>query len=156
MKPTYDRLTVIIESVCGEHLNEEYAELARQAAAALARNRPSPLLSGKPESWACGIVYALGQINFLSDKSQTPHIRLEDLCHLFGVSPATGAAKAKVVRDSLKMHHLDWHWMLPSRREENSMAWMISVNGLICDARSLPREIQEEAFRKGYIPYVPE
>jgi hypothetical protein len=29
------------------------------------------------------------------------------------------------------------------------------VNGLIVDARSLPRPMQEEAFRKGLIPYVP-
>ena len=35
------------------------------------------------------------------------------------------------------------------------MAWMISVNGFIVDARRLKREVQEEAFRKGLIPYVP-
>ena len=35
------------------------------------------------------------------------------------------------------------------------MAWMIQVNGLIADARQLPREIQEAAFRKGLIPYIP-
>ena len=33
---------------------------------------------------------------------------------------------------------------------------MIQVNGLIADARHLPREIQEEAFRKGLIPYIPD
>jgi hypothetical protein len=32
---------------------------------------------------------------------------------------------------------------------------MITVNGLIIDARSAPRHIQEEAFRKGLIPYIP-
>ena len=36
------------------------------------------------------------------------------------------------------------------------MAWMIMVNGLIVDARYLPREIQEVACRKGLIPYVPD
>lgn len=35
------------------------------------------------------------------------------------------------------------------------MAWLISVNGLIIDARSAPREVQEIAFRKGVIPYLP-
>jgi hypothetical protein len=35
------------------------------------------------------------------------------------------------------------------------MAWMIMVNGLIVDARSLPRLIQEEAYAKGLIPYIP-
>src|SRR3990172_3068436 len=39
--------------------------------------------------------------------------------------------------------------------EENPMAWMISVDGLIVDVRHAPRPIQEEAFRKGLIPYLP-
>lgn len=36
------------------------------------------------------------------------------------------------------------------------MAWMISFNGLIIDARSLPPEIQQMAYEKGLIPYLPE
>lgn len=40
--------------------------------------------------------------------------------------------------------------------DQNPMAWMIQVNGLIADARRLPREVHEEAFREGLIPYVPE
>jgi hypothetical protein len=35
------------------------------------------------------------------------------------------------------------------------MAWMIQVNDLILDARNLPRDMQEAAFRKGLIPYIP-
>jgi hypothetical protein len=35
------------------------------------------------------------------------------------------------------------------------MAWMISVNGFIVDARRLSREIQEVAYEKGLIPYIP-
>ena len=35
------------------------------------------------------------------------------------------------------------------------MAWMIQVNGFVVDARRLKREVQEEAFRKGLIPYIP-
>ena len=36
------------------------------------------------------------------------------------------------------------------------MVWMIEVNGFVIDARFLKREIQEEALRKGLIPYIPE
>ncbi len=35
------------------------------------------------------------------------------------------------------------------------MVWLIQVNGLIVDARQVSREIQEEAFRRGLIPYLP-
>ena len=36
------------------------------------------------------------------------------------------------------------------------MPWMIQVNGFLLDARYVRREIQEEALRKGLIPYIPE
>jgi hypothetical protein len=38
---------------------------------------------------------------------------------------------------------------------DNLLVWMIQVNGFVIDARHAPREIQEEAFRKGLIPYIP-
>jgi len=31
----------------------------------------------------------------------------------------------------------------------------VTVNGLLVDARHLPRPLQEEAYRKGLIPYLP-
>jgi hypothetical protein len=36
------------------------------------------------------------------------------------------------------------------------MAWMIEINGFLVDARLLKREFQEQALRKGLIPYLPE
>jgi hypothetical protein len=32
---------------------------------------------------------------------------------------------------------------------------MVAVNGLIVDVRQMPRVVQEEAYRKGIIPYIP-
>lgn len=155
MREKFDAIVTLTDNVCQEHLNEEYAQLARQATAALCRKRPSPLSSGRVDSWACGIVYALGFVNFLFDKSQEPHMSAAELCAAFGVAKGTGAAKSKAVRDALGMTQLDPNWYLPSKMDDNVLAWMISVNGLIVDARSLPLEIQEIAYEKGLIPYVP-
>ncbi|MBF0551338.1 MAG: hypothetical protein HQK60_12475 [Deltaproteobacteria bacterium] len=155
MKPIYDAIVSLTDEVCNKHLNEEYAKLARQAAAALARKRLSPLLQGKVESWACGIVYALGFVNFLFDKSQKPHMSATELCKAFGLSAGTGASKSKAVRDTLDMVQMDPNWCLPSRIDNNFFAWTITVDGLPMDARSLPVELQEVAYRKGLIPYIP-
>jgi hypothetical protein len=40
--------------------------------------------------------------------------------------------------------------------DQNPLAWMISIDGFVLDARHVPRHIQEEAFQKGLIPYIPE
>ncbi len=151
-------LRVIIEMIdqfCREHLNDEYAVLCRKLAEKLARKRPSPLLSGSPNTWASGIVRTVGWVNFLHDKSQTPYMRLSDIDAGFGISESTGAAKLAAIRKMLRIHQLDPNWTLPSRLDDNPMVWMLEVNGFLVDVRRAPREVQEIAFKKGLIPYIP-
>lgn len=155
MRPLYDEITGFTDAVCRDHLDEEYAALARKLAATLARKRPSPLVTGRVKTWAAGILYTLGRVNFLFDKSQTPHMRADELCQICGVSPSTASAKAKAIEDLLDIGIMDPKWSRPSKLDDNLMAWMIQVNGFIIDARTAPLAIQEEAFRKGLIPYIP-
>jgi hypothetical protein len=155
LRPIYDQIIAITDAFCHSHLNQEYAQMSRKLAAALSRKRPSPLVRGKVETWACGIVYAIGSVNFLSDKSFEPYMRMDDLCALMGVSKSTGANKAGEIRKLFGMYQFNPNWTLPSLMDQNPMAWMIMVNGLIVDARYAPREVQEEAYRKGLIPYIP-
>jgi hypothetical protein len=145
----------LIDQFCKEHLNEEYAELCRKMAEKLARKRPSPLLHGSPNAWASGIVRAVGGVNFLHDKSQTPYMRSTDIDHYLGTSPSSGGAKLAAIRKMLKLHQLDPNWTLPSRLEDNPMVWMLQVNGFMVDVRHASREVQEIAFNKGLIPYIP-
>jgi hypothetical protein len=145
----------LIEQFCKEHLNEEYAVVCRKMAEKLARKRPSPLLSGSPNAWASGIVRAVGGVNFLHDKSQTPYMRSTDIDRYLGTSPSSGAAKLAAIRKMLKMHPLDPTWTLPSRMDDNPMVWILQVNGLMMDIRLASREAQEIAFKEGLIPYIP-
>ena len=69
-------LSKITDAFCQEFLNEEYAELCRNLAMALARKRPSPLFRGRLATWASGIVRTIAWVNFLHDPSQTPHLKL--------------------------------------------------------------------------------
>ncbi len=54
-----------------------------------------------------------------------------------------------------KIYQFDPNWTLPSRLGDNPLVWMLEVNGLMMDVRYAPREVQEIAFRKGLIPYIP-
>jgi len=145
----------LIDQFCKEHLNEEYAVLCRKLAEKLGRKRPSPLLHGSPNAWASGIVRAVGGINFLHDKSQTPYMRATDIDHYLGTSPSSGAAKLAAIRKMFRMHPFDHEWTLPSRMEDNPLIWMVEINGLPMDIRHAPRQLQEIAFNKGLIPYIP-
>ena len=67
-------ITGLVKSFCNKYLNEEYAELSVKLTTKVARKRPSPLISGKENSWAAGIIHAIGSTNFVFDKSQKPYI----------------------------------------------------------------------------------
>jgi hypothetical protein len=113
-------------------------------------------VSGKPNTWACGIVRTIGWVNYLDDRSQMPHMKLTAIDKAFGVGESTGQGKSMLIRKMLKIRTMDPSWSLPSRIDKNPAVWMIQVNGFLVDARFLKREIQEEALRRGLIPYIPE
>ncbi len=155
MQARFDDITQFTDAFSKAHLNDEYAQFCRQLTATLCRKRPSPLLQGKVATWACGIIHALGTVNFLFDASQEPHVPASQIASYFGLSSSTMQAKSKQIRDLFDMYQFDPEWTLPSRVDQNPLIWMLEVNGLIIDVRHAPREIQEEAFRKGLIPYIP-
>ncbi len=155
LQARYDEITALTDRFCDEQLNNEYRDLSRQMAAALARKKPSPLLSGKANLWAAAIVYALGQVNFLFDRAEEPHLTPEDIGAGFGVSKRAAGDKARQIRDLLRISVWDPKWTLPSKIGSNPNAWMISIDGFIVDVRYESREVQEAAYRQGLIPYIP-
>jgi len=97
----------------------------------------------------------IGWVNFLDDSTQKPRMKMTEIDKAFGVSSGTGQAKSKAIRDLLRIQPFDLEWTLPSKAADNPMVWLIQINGLILDARFVPREVQEEAFERGLIPFIP-
>src|SRR4051794_17983438 len=97
-RPVHDTIVGLTDAFCREHLNEAYEVMCRKLVGALARKRPSPLLGGKPETWACGVVRTIGWVNFLDDRSGTPHLKLTAIDKAFGVAESTGQGKSKAIR----------------------------------------------------------
>jgi Domain of unknown function (DUF6398) len=155
LRPVVDEIVGITDSVCQAVLDEEYADLARRAVAKLARKRPSPLPSGRRATWAAGVVYALGQVNFLFDPASELWVTADQLSEALGVAKSTMGSKARQVRDLLRIDHFSPEFQRADVAAQNPLVWIIEVNGLAMDARHVPLEIQVEAFQRGLIPYIP-
>lgn len=155
LQSKFEEITARINEVCQSSLNEEYAQKSRQLVATLARKRPSPLLTGNPNTWAAAAVYTIGTVNFLFDKASKPFMKASELCQHFNLSTSTVSAKSKQIRDVLNIGVFDPDWTLPSRVETNPLIWFLSVNGILMDIRDAPLGAQIEAYNKGLIPYVP-
>jgi hypothetical protein len=152
VKPYADLILDFTDQFCAEHLDAEYAALCRRLVAKLARKRPSPLLRGELRIWAAAVIYTIGGLNFLSDRSQQPHLSTDELSALTGVPKSTMANKAKLIRDTLKITLFSFEFQRRKLIEQNPAAWLIMVDGFLVDARTTLPEIQAEARRRGLIP----
>lgn len=155
MAEKFATIMKLSDEFCAMHLNEEYRRVIQRVIGTLARKRPSPLVKGKEAVWAAAAIHAVGRVNFLDDPSQSPHCKPKVIYEFFGIGESTGQNKSREIRELLKMGPMSPEWTLPSRIADNPLVWMVQINGLIVDVRGLPIELQQMAFAKGLIPYIP-
>ena len=137
------KLLEMTATFCREYLDEDYKQLCAKLIGKMSRKRAVPFLSGRIEIWAAAVVYALGSINFLFDKSFKPFANAEDICNFFGTTKSTTSQKAKVIRDMFKMGYFDPEFSTAHTRKNSPFSNLVMINGLIVDERSLPPEVQE-------------
>lgn len=152
MHETAGQVIAVTDQVCSEHLDAEYARLARRLIGRLARKRPSPLIRGDARIWAAGVLYVLAQVNFLFDGSQSPHMTAADLAVAAGVKQTTMANKAGMINRMLNIGFYEPELTRVAMLEQHPMAWIVQVDGFLVDARHLPEDLQEEARQRGLIP----
>ncbi len=150
----FEQIMELINAFCDAHLNEDYKELCEQMAGAICRTR-MPMSGSKPASWAGGVVHAVGWVNFLHDPNQSPHMTSAQLAEGFGVSKGTMMTKSRIIRDKLDITTFDPDWCTPAMLVDNPLVWMFDVGGFLIDIRDTPRQVQEEAYREGLIPFIP-
>ena len=154
VKQAFTTIVKLTDAFCETYLNEDYRQLCQEMAVELCA-AGLPVDRGRPASWASGIVHAVGWVNFLQDPKLSPHMTSAQVAEGFGVSQGTMMAKSRVIRDELDLMQLDPGWCLPALLKDNPLVWMLEVNGFIMDIRMTPREVQEEAYRLGLIPFIP-
>jgi hypothetical protein len=133
-------IVALTTPICLKHLNQEYADLSRKATHHLCQNKAARLTRGKPKSWAAAIVYALAQLNFLSDCSIEPCMAMGDLCRLFGVSQQTASNKAREIRELLNMTPFQNSWTTQAVLDMAARPWMEMVDTFLMETGTLPPE----------------
>ena len=155
IRPRVEAIFAITDPFSAGHLDAEYGALLRKLVGKLARKRPSPLARGDLRIWAAAAIHALGIVNFLFDPSQRPHLSVDQLSKLTGVPKSTMAGKSKLIRDLLRITRLDVEFCREAMLDANPLAWMVLINGLPVDVRTMPPAVQDELWRLGLIPRRP-
>ncbi|WP_411170564.1 DUF6398 domain-containing protein [Clostridium sp. MB05] len=112
----YLEIMSAIEEVCKKSLNKKYLFLAENLCKEICKLETTSINKGKANSWACGIVHALGLKNGLFTNKTEINIKAGDLYKIFNVSSSTGLSKSKEVRSLIDIE--DEKWLLTSLKSE--------------------------------------
>lgn len=143
-KEKEQELIELVSDFCQEKLNEEYKQLCIELVQKLGRKRNVPFMTGKMEIWAAAVIYTIGNLNFLFDKSFEPYIPSSDIHNYFGTKSSTVGAKSKLIRDMLKLDRVFNNEFATGRMiESNPFNQFVMVDDMILPIESLPEEYQQ-------------
>ena len=120
-----DEIAQLIQQFCSASLNEEFLDVCMHVLKKLSRKRPSPLVSGKERTWACGIVYAIASNNFVFDRSQDYYMTAQNIADGFGLSTSTAQNQAYKISKLLKINYFTPEYVIESLR--NDKKGLISI-----------------------------
>ena len=138
-----EKLIELTRTFCSEKLNEEYIQLCEKLIKKMGRKREIPFMRGKLEIWAAAVIYAIGSINFLFDKSTQPYVSSQEINQFFGTNSSTVGQKASLIRDMLNMNYFDREFSTNDMKEKNPFNEMVFIDGFIMPINNLPEEYQK-------------
>ena len=128
---------------CRQKLDDDYFQLCEKLIKKLGRKRDVPFQSGKIEIWAAAVVYAIGSINFLFDKSFEPYMSAEQIGEYFDTKISTVSNKARQIKDMFNMWHFSPEFSTQKMIVDNPFNKMVVVDGFIVPLDSNPEDLQE-------------
>jgi hypothetical protein len=137
------KLLALTSSFCAQKLDDDYSQLCQKLILKLGRKREVPFKGGKIEIWAAAVVYTIGSINFLFDKSFEPYVTAEEICNYFGTKKSTVSNKARQIKDMFKMGYFDSDFSTQNMKENNPFNDLVMVNGIMVHLSSIPEDLQE-------------
>lgn len=135
-------------------INEEYADLSEKMIKKLGRKRDITFARGKSEIWATAVVHAIGNINFLYDKTFLPFSSLDKICAHFNTNKSTVGSKAGEIRKLLNLAPFDSEFSTKHLLENNPFDELeMTQDGFIIPKNSQPGlfdELEEDEFEEYY------
>ncbi len=138
------KLLEITGTFCAQKLDEEYFHLCEKLIKKLGRKRDVPFQRGKIEIWAAAVVYAIGSINFLFDKSFKPYITSDQINAYFNTKNSTVSNKAREIKDMFNLSYYDPEFSIQKMVDSNPFNNMVMVDGFIVPLNTLPDDLQQK------------
>ncbi len=132
----------LIGTFCVQKLDADYNELCEKLILKMGRKRDVPFQRGKIEIWAAAVVYAIGSINFLFDKSFEPYMTAGEISDYFGTKSTTVSSKAKQIKDMFDLWYFNPEFSTQHMNSTSPFNDLVMMDGFIVPISSIPAELQ--------------
>jgi transposase-like protein len=143
-QPRFQEIVALTDRFCVEHLTDEYLFVCRLLATDIFQH-DAPVERGKAESWACGIVHIIAQVNYLMFQDSDPRLAAEQIHNAFGVSSGTMYKWSRQIREGMQISDVDERFIVPSARESHpgllALADLEEMQRLVGAASPRPEDI---------------
>lgn len=143
IKERENKLLEMTGMFCSQKLDDNYFQLSEKLIKKMGRKREVPFKRGKLEIWAASVIYTIGSINFLFDKSFEPYISAQEINDYFGTKSSTVSNKAGQIRKMFNLKMFDNEFATEHMNETNPINNLVMVDGLIVPLSSIPEDLQE-------------
>ena len=140
-------LLEMVGSFCAQELDDEYYQLCEKLVKKLGIKRDVPFKWGRLEIWAAAIVYAIGSINSLFDKSFKPYITPEQICEYFGTKDSTVSNRARQIKRMFDLSHFNPEFSTQKMITDNVVmvdGFMVPLNTLALDLQEMVKDAREK------------
>lgn len=144
LKSRRDEIVKMVSAFCDEKIDKEYKGLCVKMVNKLYRKKGSPLGRGDLCVWAASVVYTVGSINFLFDKSFEPYIKSNEIHDYFGTKSSTVSAKSRLIRGLLNVSPVfDTEYTTAYMQYNNPFNQIFMMDDFFVSVDSLPDELQQ-------------
>ena len=143
IKERENKLLEMTGMFCSQKLDDDYFQLSEKLIKKMGRKREVPFKRGKLEIWAAAVVYAIGSVNFLFDKSFEPYVTAQEISDYFGAKKSSVSNKAAQIREMFDLTMFDDEFATERMNERNPFNDLVMVDGLVVPLSSIPENLQE-------------
>jgi len=143
IKEREKKLLEMTAAFCSQKLDDNYLQLSEKLVKKMGRKREVPFKRGKLEIWAAAVIYTIGSINFLFDKSFEPYVTAQEISDYFGTKNSTVSNKAGQIRKMFDLTMFDDEFATEQMHESNPFNDLVVVDGLLVPLSAIPENLQE-------------
>jgi len=139
-----DQILTQVTNYCQKYLDKEYTDKCSQVFYDLLDENPDIFSRGEDGIWAASIVWAVGSVNFLGDKSFEPYASLVDVCSYFNANKSTVGQKSAKIRKLLNINQFNPTYQTTTLVSDLLNSLVLTPEGFIVPSDMFASESDED------------